>query len=337
MSILLTGGAGYIGSHTAIELIESGYDVIIADNLSNSNPIVLDRIFQITGKKVKFYEIDVANQNLLENVFLENSIETIIHFAGFKAVGESVKFPVKYYDNNIGCTLSILNMMEKYSVKNIIFSSSATVYGTENKAPYHEKMKTGPCSNPYGWTKLFIEQIISDFVYSHNNISAVLLRYFNPVGAHSSGLIGEDPKDIPNNLMPYIAKVAVGSLEKLNVFGNDYPTRDGTGIRDYIHVVDLAKGHVAAVEYATNHEGTEIINLGTGNGVSVLEMIESYKSACGHDIPYVVVSRRPGDIDICYADCSKAEKILGWKAKLTIDDMCKSSWNWQSKNPNGYV
>lgn len=336
MKILLTGGAGYIGSHTAVELASAGYEVVIADNFSNSSPVVIDRLETITGKRFPLYEINVADKAALEKVFEENKIDAVIHFAGFKAVGESVKVPLSYYRNNIDTTLSLMEVMDKFGCKNLIFSSSATVYGKRASLPYREDMETGPCTNPYGWTKLFIEQIITDHAKADPDFSAVLLRYFNPVGAHESGLIGEDPKDIPNNLVPYIARVAVGTLPHLSVFGNDYPTKDGTGIRDYIHVTDLAKGHTAAVNFAKNHKGTEIINLGTGNGTSVLEMVKAYSAASGRDISYKIAPRREGDIAECYADATKAMELLGWKTDLSVDDMCRDSWNWQSKNPNGY-
>lgn len=336
MKILLTGGAGYIGSHTAAELSAAGYDVVIADNFSNSSPEVLNRLEKITGKRFPLYEIDVADKSALSRVFEENKIDAVIHFAGYKAVGESVKVPLSYYRNNIDTTLSLLETMEKYGCRELVFSSSATVYGTKAPIPYKEDMETGNCSNPYGWTKLFIERIITDFSAANPDFSAVLLRYFNPVGAHESGLIGEDPRDIPNNLMPYISRVAVGTLPHLNIFGNDYPTPDGTGIRDYIHVTDLAKGHVAALGFTKNNKGTEIFNLGAGKGISVLEMVNAYSEACGHDIPFVFAPRREGDLAAFYADASKAEKILGWKTELSLEEMCRDSWNWQSKNPNGY-
>ena len=336
MNVLLTGGAGYIGSHTAVELAAAGYDVIIADNFSNSSPKVLDRLETITGKRFPLYEIDVADKSALEKVFEENKIDAVIHFAGYKAVGESVKVPVSYYRNNIDTALSLIETMEKFGCKNLVFSSSATVYGVRASLPFREDMETGPCTNPYGWTKLFIEQIITDHAKAKEGFSAVLLRYFNPVGAHESGLIGEDPKDIPNNLMPYISRVAIGTLPYLNVFGNDYPTKDGTGVRDYIHVTDLAKGHVAAVSFAEKNSGTEIFNLGTGNGISVLEMVNAYSKACGHDVAYKIAPRREGDIATCYADATKAKKVLDWETKFTVEEMCRDSWNWQSKNPNGY-
>ena len=331
MTVLLTGGAGYIGSHTAVELLNAGHDVVIADNYANSSPIVAQRITQITGKPVKCYEADAADPAALERVFQENAIDSVIHFAGLKAVGESVRLPLDYYRNNLDSTLALLAAMEAHGVRQLIFSSSATVYGRHAALP-----ETGPCTNPYGWTKLFIEQIIRDYAAAHPDFSVVLLRYFNPVGAHESGLMGEDPRDIPNNLMPYIARVAVGTLPYLNVFGNDYPTPDGTGVRDYIHVTDLATGHMAALDYAASHTGVEVFNLGTGTGYSVLDMVHAFSRACGRDIPYRIAPRRSGDIAACYADVTKAKEILGWRAKLDIDDMCRSAWNWQSHNPNGY-
>lgn len=337
MAVLLTGGAGYIGSHTAVELCDAGYDVVIADNFSNSSPAAVSRVESITGKKIRLYTVDVCEKPAMARVFAENKIDSVVHFAGLKAVGESVRVPLAYYRNNIDSTLTLLELMDVYGVKRLIFSSSATVYGARASLPYREDMETGPCTNPYGWTKLFIEQIIGDFAASRPDFSAVLLRYFNPVGAHESGLIGEDPRDIPNNLMPYIAKVAAGKLPCLNVFGNDYPTPDGTGVRDYLHVVDLAKGHVAAIDYAEKHRGTEIFNLGTGAGYSVFEMLHAFERACGRELPYKVTPRRPGDIAECYADAEKVRRVLGWSAKLGIDDMCQSSWNWQSKNPDGYA
>ena len=336
MKILLTGGAGYIGSHTAVELAAAGYEVVIADNFSNSSPKVLERLEMITGKRFGLYEIDVADKTALKKVFEENKIDAVIHFAGYKSVPESVKVPLSYYRNNIDTTLSLLEVMGEYGCNNIVFSSSATVYGTKAPYPYKEDMETGNCSNPYGWTKLFIERIITDYAAAKEGFSAVLLRYFNPVGAHESGLIGEDPRDIPKNLMPYISRVAVGKLPYLNVYGNDYPTKDGTGVRDYIHVTDLAKGHAAALDFAEKHSGVEIFNLGAGKGISVLEMVNAYSKACGHDIPYKIAPRSDGDIAEFYADASKANVILGWKAEHSVDDMCRDSWNWQSKNPKGY-
>ena len=336
MTVLLTGGAGYIGSHTAVELLHAGHDVVLADNDANSNPIVARRITQITGKPVKCYEADVADPAALERLFQENAIDSVIHFAGLKAVGESVRLPLDYYRNNLDSTLALLAAMEAHGVRQLIFSSSATVYGKHAALPYREDAETGPCTNPYGWTKLFIEQILRDYAAAHPDFSAVLLRYFNPVGAHESGLMGEDPRDIPNNLMPYIARVAVGTLPYLNVFGNDYPTPDGTGVRDYIHVTDLATGHMAALGYAASHTGVEVFNLGTGTGYSVLDMVHAFSRACGKDIPYRIAPRRSGDIAACYADVTKAKEVLGWSARLDIDDMCRSAWNWQSHNPNGY-
>ena len=336
MTVLLTGGAGYIGSHTAVELLNAGHNVVIADNYDNSNPIVAQRITQITGKPVKCYEADAADPAALERVFQENAIDSVIHFAGLKAVGESVRLPLDYYRNNLDSTLALLAAMEAHGVRQLIFSSSATVYGKHAALPYREDAETGPCTNPYGWTKLFIEQILRDYAAAHPDFSVVLLRYFNPVGAHESGLMGEDPRDIPNNLMPYIARVAVGTLPYLNVFGNDYPTPDGTGVRDYIHVTDLATGHMAALGYAAAHTGVEVFNLGTGTGYSVLDMVHAFSRACGKDIPYRIAPRRSGDIAACYADVTKAREVLGWSARLDIDDMCRSAWNWQSRNPNGY-
>ena len=336
MTVLLTGGAGYIGSHTAVELLNAGHDVIIADNYANSSPIVAQRITQITGKPVKCYEADAADPAALERIFRENAIDSVIHFAGLKAVGESVRLPLDYYRNNLDSTLALLAAMESHGVRQLIFSSSATVYGKHAALPYREDAETGPCTNPYGWTKLFIEQILRDYAAAHPDFSVVLLRYFNPVGAHESGLMGEDPRDIPNNLMPYIARVAVGTLPYLNVFGNDYPTPDGTGVRDYIHVTDLATGHMAALDYAASHTGVEVFNLGTGTGYSVLDMLHAFSRACGRDIPYRIAPRRSGDIAACYADVTKAREVLGWRARLDIDDMCRSAWNWQSHNPNGY-
>ena len=334
MTVLLTGGAGYIGSHTAVELLNAGHDVIIVDNYANSIPIVAQRITQITGKAIRCYEADAADQAALERIFQENAIDSVIHFAGLKAVGESVRLPLDYYRNNLDSTLALLAAMEAHGVRQLIFSSSATVYGKHAALPYRED--AGPCTNPYGWTKLFIEQILRDYAAAHPDFSVVLLRYFNPVGAHESGLMGEDPRDIPNNLMPYIARVAVGTLPYLNVFGNDYPTPDGTGVRDYIHVTDLATGHMAALDYAAAHTGVEVFNLGTGTGYSVLDMVHAFSRACGRDIPYRIAPRRSGDIAACYADVTKAKEVLGWSARLGIDDMCRSAWNWQSRNPNGY-
>lgn len=336
MNILLTGGAGYIGSHTAVELLNAGYEVVIADNFSNSTPEVVSRIERITGKNITVFNVDVADRKALDSVFDSARIDGVIHFAGFKAVGESVKMPLAYYRNNIDCTLTLLETMEKHNVDIIIFSSSATVYGIPEKLPLEEDMKTGPCSNPYGSTKLFIEQIIKDTAAARAGMSAILLRYFNPVGAHQSGLIGEMPNGIPNNLMPYISQIAVGKLARLSVFGNDYPTKDGTGVRDYIHVVDLAKGHVAALDYSIKNPGVEVFNLGTGIGYSVLDIVNAFKKVNSIDIPYIITERRAGDVAEVYADAQKAKRLMGWKAVLTLEDMCRDTWHWQKNNPNGY-
>lgn len=335
MSVLVTGGAGYIGSHTCVEMLEAGYDVVVVDNLDNSSKESLNRVEKITGKKVKFYENDVRDKQGLRKIFSENKIEAVIHFAGLKAVGESVKKPMMYYSNNIDSTLVLIDVMNEFGVKKIVFSSSATVYGVAKEMPLKEGMPTGAI-NPYGRTKLFIEEILRDLYVSDNEWSIALLRYFNPIGAHKSGIIGEDPKGIPNNLMPYIAQVAVGKLEKLHVFGNDYKTVDGTGVRDYIHVVDLAKGHVKAVGYVLENKGCEEINLGTGKGTSVLELRDAFVKASGVDIPYVIDPRRPGDPDEVYADANKAKELLGWTAELGVGEMCEDTWRWQSQNPNGY-
>lgn len=334
--ILLAGGAGYIGSHTAVELLSAGYDVVIADNYSNSCPEAVKRVEEITGRSVKAYEVDIKDREALEKVFAENSIDAVIHFAGLKAVGESVSKPVLYYRNNIDTTLSLLECMEKYGVKNIIFSSSATVYGEENPVPYTEEMKRGTCTNPYGWTKVMMEQILEDAAKADQGLSVVLLRYFNPIGAHESGRIGEDPQGIPNNLMPYVAQVAVGRREKLTIFGRDYDTPDGTCRRDYIHVVDLAKGHVKAIDYILAHDGVEIFNLGTGTPYSVTEIVETFERVNDMKINHVYGDRRPGDLAESYANADKALKVLGWKTEKTLDDMCRDTWNWQKNNPNGY-
>lgn len=336
MSVLLTGGAGFIGSHTAVEMLRAGYDVIIADDLSNASEKVLSRIETISGKKPKFYRIDVADQGALEQVFSENRIDGVIHFAGFKCVPESTKLPLKYYRNNLDTALTTLEVMEKYDCRAFVFSSSATVYGEENRVPFTEDMPTGAATNPYGTTKLMIEQIVTDACAANEKLSAVLLRYFNPIGAHPSGLIGEAPNGIPNNLMPYITQVAVGKRDKLFVYGNDYDTPDGTGVRDYIHVVDLAVGHVKAMDYALKHTGAEAINLGTGKGSSVLDVVNAFEAASGVKIPLEITDRRPGDIATCYADASKAKRLLGWEAAYTLEDMCAHSWNWQKNNPKGY-
>lgn len=335
MSILVTGGAGYIGSHTCIEMQNAGYDVVVVDNLDNSNKEALNRVEKITGKPVKFYEEDVRNKEALRKIFKENNIEAVIHFAGLKAVGESVREPIMYYDNNLISTIALLEVMNEFSVKKIVFSSSATVYGVATEMPLVEGMPLGAI-NPYGRTKYFIEEILRDLYIADNTWCVALLRYFNPIGAHKSGLIGEDPKGIPNNLMPYISQVAVGKLEKLHVFGNDYKTVDGTGVRDYIHVVDLAVGHVKAVDWALKTTGCEAFNLGTGNGTSVLQLRDAFVKASGIDVPYVIDPRRPGDPDEVYANAEKAKTVLGWTAKYGIDEMCEDTWRWQKNNPKGY-
>ncbi|MCC8192681.1 MAG: UDP-glucose 4-epimerase GalE [Ruminococcus sp.] len=333
-TILVTGGAGFIGSHTSVELLEAGYNIVIVDNFSNSKPEALNRIKKITGKDFKFYEADLLDLDAMNKIFSENEIDAVIHFAGLKAVGESVEKPVEYYHNNITGTLMLITAMKAAGVKKIVFSSSATVYGMYNKAPYVEDMPTS-ATNPYGYTKVMIEQILKDVYTSDNEWSVSLLRYFNPIGAHKSGLIGEDPNGIPNNLLPYIAQVAVGKLECLGVFGNDYDTPDGTGVRDYIHVVDLATGHLAAVKYVLEHKGVEAVNLGTGKGSSVMEVLHSFEKACGRELPYKIMPRRAGDIATCYADTTKAFELFGWKAKYTLDEMTADGWNFTKNNPNG--
>ena len=336
MNVLVTGGAGYIGSHTCVELLNSGYGVVVIDNLCNSNPKSLDRVRELTGKELTFYEGDVRDEALLKKIFRENDIGCVIHFAGLKAVGESVSIPWKYYDNNLNSTLVLTKVMKEVGMMNIIFSSSATVYTADNEMPLKETSRTGGCTNPYGWTKYMTEVILSDMSKAEKDWSVVLLRYFNPIGAHPSGRMGEDPRGIPNNLMPYITQVAVGRREKLSVYGNDYPTHDGTGVRDYIHVVDLATGHVAAVDYACKHKGCEVFNLGTGVGVSVLDMVNTFREVNQVELPYVIAPRRPGDIATCYADPSKSREVLGWTAQHDLADMCRDSWNWQKNNPMGY-
>ena len=336
MAILVTGGAGYIGSHTCVELLNARYEVVVLDNLYNSCEEALERVEQITGKKVKFYEADLLDQVAVQEVFDNEKIESVIHFAGLKAVGESVHKPLEYYHNNITGTLILCDEMRKHNVKNIVFSSSATVYGDPAFIPITEECPKGDITNPYGRTKGMLEQILTDLHTADPEWNVMLLRYFNPIGAHESGKIGEDPKGIPNNLVPYIAQVAVGKLECLGVFGDDYDTPDGTGVRDYIHVVDLAKGHVKAIEKLKENPGVEIYNLGTGIGYSVLDIIHNFEKACGRKLPYEVTARRPGDIAECYADCSKAKKELGWEAQYTLKDMCEDSWRWQKNNPNGY-
>ena len=336
MAILVTGGAGYIGSHTVVELLNQDHEVVIVDDFSNAHPTVLDRIKELSGKTFSFYELNLLDKEGLKKVFDENDIEAVIHFAGFKAVGESVEKPLKYYHNNITGTLVLLEVMKEFNVKKIVFSSSATVYGMDNKAPFTEDMPTS-ATNPYGQTKVFIEHILSDLVVADKDWSVILLRYFNPIGAHESGRIGEDPNDVPNNLMPYITQVAVGKLDQLSIFGDDYETHDGTGVRDYIHVLDLAQGHLSALDYALKHAGVEAVNLGTGEGYSVLDVVHAFENANDVEIPYKIVERRPGDIAVGYANADKAKDLLDWKAVHSLEDMCRTSWNWQKNNPNGYV
>ena len=336
MSILVTGGAGYIGSHTVVELQNAGYEVVVVDNLSNSSRESLKRVEKITGKPVTFYEADILDREALNRIFEKESIESCIHFAGLKAVGESVQKPWEYYENNIAGTLTLVDVMRKHGVKNIIFSSSATVYGDPAVIPITEECPKGQCTNPYGWTKSMLEQILTDMQKADPEWNVILLRYFNPIGAHKSGLIGENPNGIPNNLMPYVTQVAVGKLKELGIFGNDYDTPDGTGVRDYIHVVDLARGHVKAIEKFRENKGVLIYNLGTGHGYSVLEVVHAFEKACGKKIPYEIKPRREGDIATCYCNPQKAAEELGWKAEYGIEEMCADSWKWQSMNPNGY-
>ncbi len=335
MKILVTGGAGYIGSHTCVELLNAGYEIVVLDNLCNSSQKCLDVVKELTGKDFPFYEVDMLNKDAMEKVFEENKIDAVIHFAGLKAVGESTQIPITYYHNNITGTLHLLELMEKYDVNNIVFSSSATVYGMPKTVPITEDFPLST-TNPYGTTKLFIERILTDANAANPKLSVTLLRYFNPIGANKSGKMGEDPKGIPNNLLPYVAQVAVGKLEKVHVFGNDYPTPDGTGVRDYIHVVDLALGHLKAIEKKTDVPGVHIYNLGTGNGYSVLQIIDAFSKACGKEIPYQIDPRRPGDIAECYANPAKAKNELGWEATRGIEEMCEDSWRWQSTHPNGF-
>jgi len=335
MAILVTGGAGYIGSHTVIELLKENYEVIVVDDFSNSKPEVLNRVKDLSGKEFISYETDVADKENLRKVFENHDLNAVIHFAGYKAVGESVEKPLKYYNNNLMSTVILMELMNEYGVKNIVFSSSATVYGMNNEAPFTEDMPLST-TNPYGTTKLFVEQILTDQAKADNEWSVALLRYFNPIGAHESGRIGEDPSDIPNNLMPYITQVAVGKLDQLSVFGDDYNTHDGTGVRDYIHVVDLARGHIKAVEKILENTGVEAYNLGTGTGYSVLDMVHAFENANNVDVPYQIVDRRPGDIAVGYADPTKAKEELGWEAQFGIEEMCRDSWNWQKHNPRGY-
>lgn len=335
MKILVTGGAGYIGSHTCVELLNAGHEIVVVDNLSNSSPKSIDAIKDITGKDFPFYVCDILDKDTLTKVFDEHNFDAVIHFAGLKAVGESVQKPLEYYHNNMTGTFVLLEVMKEHSVFNIVFSSSATVYGSPKTVPITEDFPLST-TNPYGSTKLMLERVLSDVYVSDNRFSVVLLRYFNPIGAHKSGKIGEDPKGIPNNLLPYVAQVAVGKLKKINVFGDCYPTKDGTGVRDYIHVVDLALGHLKAVEKKSNVGGVHIYNLGTGNGYSVLEVIKAFEKACGKTLPYEIVAPRPGDVAICYADASKAKKELDWEAMRGIEEMCSDAWRWQSENPNGF-
>lgn len=335
MKILVTGGSGYIGSHTVLELLEAGYETVVLDNLCNSSEESLKRVEKITGKKAVFYKADIRDQAAMDKIFAKEKPEAVIHFAGLKAVGESVQKPLMYYDNNIAGTVTLLNAMKEHGCKKIVFSSSATVYGKPASVPIRENFPLS-VTNPYGRTKLMIEEILGDVYTADNSWDIILLRYFNPIGAHESGLIGEDPEGIPNNLLPYVAKVAVGRLEKVNVFGDDYDTPDGTGVRDYIHVVDLARGHVKAIEKIAQNPGLKIYNLGTGNGYSVLDIIHAFSKACGHDIPYVIGPRRAGDIDMCYADPQKAYEELNWKAEYDLNKMCEDTWRWQSHNPDGY-
>ena len=336
MKILVTGGAGYIGSHTCVELLEAGYDVVVVDNLYNASEKSIERVKEITGKDLTFYQADILDEEALDKIFDKEKVDGVIHFAGLKAVGESVAKPLEYYKNNITGTLILCEVMRKHNVKNIIFSSSATVYGDPAFIPITEECPKGTPTNPYGWTKSMIEQILTDFHTADKDWNVILLRYFNPIGAHKSGKIGEDPKGIPNNLLPYVAQVAIGKLERLGVFGDDYDTPDGTGVRDYIHGVDLARGHVKAIDKIKENPGVKIYNLGTGKGYSVLDIVKAFGKACGHEIPYVIKERRPGDIATCYSDASLAKKELGWEAEYGIEEMCADSWNWQKTNPNGY-
>ena len=337
MAILVTGGTGFIGSHTVVELLQSGYDVVIADNLYNSKAMVVDRIEAITGMRPRFYELDVCDKAALDALFDKEKIDAVIHFAGYKAVGESTQKPIEYYENNLGSTLTLCKSMREHGCFKIVFSSSATVYGDPAFVPITEECPKGITTNPYGETKSMQERILTDVWKADNRWKVMLLRYFNPIGAHESGMIGEDPKGIPNNLLPYVAQVATGKLEKVHVFGNDYDTPDGTGIRDYIHVVDLAKGHVKAIEGMEKLDGVNVFNLGTGHGYSVLDIIKAFSKACGRDLPYVIDPRRPGDIAVCYSDPKKAQEVLDWTAEKTLEDMCRDGWKWQSSNPEGYV
>ena len=336
MKVLLAGGAGYIGTHTAVQLLKGGYEVVVVDNYDNSCPEAVKRAEELAGGKIALYEADIQDREAVQAILAKEQPETVIHFAGLKAVGESVAKPLKYYRNNINTTLSLLEAMAETGVQRIIFSSSATVYGEQNPAPYNEEMPKGLCTNPYGWTKSMMEQILADAATANPELGVVLLRYFNPIGAHESGRIGEDPQGIPNNLMPYVSQVAVGRREQLTVFGGDYDTPDGTCLRDYIHVMDLADGHVKAVEFAAGHKGVEIFNLGTGKPYSVLDIVNTFQQVNGVKVNYAIGPRRAGDLPVCYADAGKAKKVLGWEAKRTLADMCRDSWNWQKNNPDGY-
>ena len=335
-AILVTGGAGFIGSHACVELINAGYDVVVVDNLVNSHEESLDRVKKITGKRPLFYNVDVCDEKALDGVFASNEIGSVIHFAGLKAVGESVEKPLEYFRNNLDASMTLCKVMKNHGVKNLVFSSSATVYSGDNEMPLTEQSRTGNCTNPYGWTKYMGEQIFKALCVADPELSVILLRYFNPVGAHESGLIGEDPQGIPNNLMPYVSQVAIGRRDHLTVFGDDYDTPDGTGVRDYIHVVDLAQAHVLAVRYAETHKGCEVFNIGTGKGSSVLEIVHAFEKACGHAIPYVIGPRRAGDLATVYADTTKAREVLGFTAKYDLESMCADAWRWQSLNPNGF-
>jgi len=336
MNIFLTGGAGYIGSHTVVELLAQGYDLVVADNFSNSKPEVIERLKELCGRNFPFYEIDIRDSNQLDSIFSEHKIDCVIHFAGFKAVGESVEKPLEYYDNNINSTIALCNAMKKHNVNKIIFSSSCTVYGADNQMPLTESSTTGGCESPYGWTKFMCEQILTDAINANDGWSVALLRYFNPIGAHESGRIGEDPRDIPKSLLPYISQTAIGKFPFLNVYGDDYETPDGTCIRDYIHVTDLAEGHAAAIKYIDNHSGVCIFNLGTGRGVSVLEFVTAFEQATGIDIPKKITARRPGDLPMAYASTVKAKNELKWESKRSLKEACADTWRWQKANPNGY-
>ena len=336
MKIFLAGGAGYIGTHTALELLRHGHEVVIADNYANSSPEAVARVEELAGKKIALYEADVQDVAAVREIFVRERPDTVIHFAGLKAVGESVQQPLRYYRNNINTTLSLLEAMEAENINRFIFSSSATVYGARNPSPYKEDMPRGLCTNPYGWTKSMMEQILTDAATAYPRLGVVLLRYFNPIGAHESGRIGEDPQGIPNNLMPYVSQVAVGKLEKLTIYGNDYDTPDGTCLRDYIHVMDLAEGHVKAVEFSASHQSIDVFNLGTGKPYSVLDIVNTFERVNNVSVKYIIGPRREGDLPCCYADVSKAKKVLGWQARRSLEDMCRDSWNWQQKNPKGY-